>query len=98
MGSGYHFNYDTNDVNRGRDTAKIAGFPRFLQRVVDRISQLPVESIRSSSPLDQITVNSYRPGQGIPPHVDTHDAFENAILSLSLSDSVVMVPDKKKRR
>ena len=24
---------------------------------------------------DQLTVNDYMPGQGIPPHVDTHSPF-----------------------
>mmetsp|Transcript_35477 Transcript_35477/g.41041 ORF Transcript_35477/g.41041 Transcript_35477/m.41041 type:complete len:119 (+) Transcript_35477:502-858(+) len=25
---------------------------------------------------DQLTVNDYQPGQGIPPHIDTHSPFE----------------------
>jgi len=25
---------------------------------------------------DQLTVNDYIPGQGIPPHIDTHSPFE----------------------
>uniref|UniRef100_A0A914YMK0 tRNA (carboxymethyluridine(34)-5-O)-methyltransferase n=1 Tax=Panagrolaimus superbus TaxID=310955 RepID=A0A914YMK0_9BILA len=37
---------------------------------------------------DQITVNRYRPGQSIPMHVDTHSAFEEPILSLSLQSSI----------
>ncbi|XP_076002681.1 tRNA (carboxymethyluridine(34)-5-O)-methyltransferase alkbh8 isoform X2 [Genypterus blacodes] len=39
---------------------------------------------------DQLTVNLYMSGQGIPPHVDTHSAFEDTILSLSLGSKVVM--------
>ncbi|XP_030560182.1 alkylated DNA repair protein alkB homolog 8 [Drosophila novamexicana] len=39
---------------------------------------------------DQLTVNEYEPGQGIPPHVDTHSAFVDPILSLSLQSDVVM--------
>jgi alkylated DNA repair protein alkB family protein 8 len=39
---------------------------------------------------DQITVNEYLPGNGIPPHVDTHSAFENLIASLSLLSDTVM--------
>ncbi|XP_073844888.1 tRNA (carboxymethyluridine(34)-5-O)-methyltransferase alkbh8 [Musca autumnalis] len=39
---------------------------------------------------DQLTVNAYEPGQGIPPHVDTHSAFLDPILSLSLESDVVM--------
>ncbi|XP_077070995.1 tRNA (carboxymethyluridine(34)-5-O)-methyltransferase ALKBH8 isoform X2 [Siphateles boraxobius] len=39
---------------------------------------------------DQLTVNQYQSGQGIPPHVDTHSAFEDTILSLSLGAKTVM--------
>ncbi|XP_028275349.1 alkylated DNA repair protein alkB homolog 8 isoform X2 [Parambassis ranga] len=39
---------------------------------------------------DQLTVNQYEAGQGIPPHVDTHSAFEDTILSLSLGAKTVM--------
>ncbi|XP_055907239.1 alkylated DNA repair protein alkB homolog 8 [Eupeodes corollae] len=39
---------------------------------------------------DQLTVNEYMPGHGIPPHVDTHSAFIDPILSLSLESDVVM--------
>nr|XP_026646498.1 alkylated DNA repair protein alkB homolog 8 isoform X2 [Zonotrichia albicollis] len=39
---------------------------------------------------DQLTVNQYEPGQGIPPHTDTHSAFEDEIISLSLGAEIVM--------
>lgn len=39
---------------------------------------------------DQLTVNQYMPGHGIPPHVDTHSAFLDPIFSLSLESDVVM--------
>jgi alkylated DNA repair protein alkB family protein 8 len=39
---------------------------------------------------DQLTVNQYQPGQGIPSHCDTHSIFEDAIISLSLGSSIVM--------
>lgn len=39
---------------------------------------------------DQLTVNRYEPGHGIPAHCDTHSCFENPIISLSLVSSVVM--------
>jgi alkylated DNA repair protein alkB family protein 8 len=39
---------------------------------------------------DQLTVNQYAPGGGIPPHVDTHSAFEHSIASISLGSDVVM--------
>lgn len=39
---------------------------------------------------DQLTVNKYLPGQGIPPHTDTHDCCTGTILSLSLGSGVTM--------
>ena len=26
---------------------------------------------------DQLTINNYKPGDGIPPHIDTHSPFED---------------------
>lgn len=39
---------------------------------------------------DQLTINEYHPGQGIPHHVDTHSAFEEAIVSVSIMGDTVM--------
>lgn len=39
---------------------------------------------------DQLTVNKYEPGNGIPSHCDTHSVFEDPIISLSLGSSIVM--------
>lgn len=39
---------------------------------------------------DQLTVNRYEPGNGIPAHCDTHSCFEDPIVSLSLGSSVDM--------
>ena len=39
---------------------------------------------------DQLTINDYMPGQGIPPHVDTHSPFEEIFASLSLKSGVTM--------
>ncbi|CAG9808171.1 unnamed protein product [Chironomus riparius] len=39
---------------------------------------------------DQLTVNKYERGSGIPAHCDTHSVFEDPIISLSLSASIVM--------
>jgi alkylated DNA repair protein alkB homolog 8 len=35
-------------------------------------------------------LNDYLPGQGIPPHVDTHSPFEEVFVSLSLKSGVTM--------
>lgn len=39
---------------------------------------------------DQCTVNDYMPGQGIPPHVDTHSPFEEVFAALSLKSGATM--------
>lgn len=39
---------------------------------------------------EQLTVNRYEAGHGIPSHCDTHSFFEDPIISLSLSASTVM--------
>ena len=45
---------------------------------------------------DQLTVNRYNPGEGIPPHVDTHSAFTHIIASLSLGSTTVMTFRRQK--
>ncbi|KAG5882107.1 hypothetical protein JTB14_016870 [Gonioctena quinquepunctata] len=56
-----------------------------------------INNVNKDKPLEegippeyQLTINHYSPGQGIPHHVDTHSAFEDPILSLSLHSPVVM--------
>lgn len=39
---------------------------------------------------DQLTINEYMPGAGIPPHVDSHSPFEEIFVSLSLNSDTVM--------
>ncbi|XP_009290865.1 tRNA (carboxymethyluridine(34)-5-O)-methyltransferase ALKBH8 isoform X1 [Danio rerio] len=81
---GYEFRYDNNNVDK--DKPLPGGLPvecdALLQRCLagGHISVLP----------DQLTVNQYQSGQGIPPHVDTHSPFEDTILSLSLGAKTVM--------
>ncbi|KAJ8602346.1 hypothetical protein CTAYLR_004230, partial [Chrysophaeum taylorii] len=38
----------------------------------------------------QCTVNEYEPGQGIAPHVDTHGAFDDGIVALSLGSGTAL--------
>ncbi|XP_052003424.1 alkylated DNA repair protein alkB homolog 8-like isoform X1 [Xyrauchen texanus] len=81
---GYEFRYDNNNVDK--DKPLPGGLPVECDALLQKcladglISVLP----------DQLTVNQYQSGQGIPPHVDTHSAFEDTILSLSLGAKTVM--------
>ncbi|XP_021346213.1 alkylated DNA repair protein alkB homolog 8-like [Mizuhopecten yessoensis] len=81
---GYEFKYGINDVDV--DDPLPQGVPDICQELLGRalktghVKYLP----------DQVTVNKYQPGQGIPPHVDTPAAFEDGIMSLSLGSQVLM--------
>ncbi|XP_006822083.1 tRNA (carboxymethyluridine(34)-5-O)-methyltransferase alkbh8-like [Saccoglossus kowalevskii] len=81
---GYEFRYDNNNVDK--DKPLHDGIPAALRKIIDDI--MATQNIQHGP--NQITVNQYQPGQGIPPHIDTHSAFEGEIISLSLGSNVIM--------
>ncbi|KAI1893935.1 hypothetical protein AGOR_G00128770 [Albula goreensis] len=81
---GYEFRYDNNNVDK--DKPLPGGLPKICDALLERCLKENHIDIRP----DQLTINQYEPGQGIPPHVDTHSAFEDTILSLSLGAKTVM--------
>ncbi|XP_017286518.1 alkylated DNA repair protein alkB homolog 8 [Kryptolebias marmoratus] len=81
---GFEFRYDNNNVDK--DKPLPAGLPEECVPVLERC----LKDGHISIVPDQLTVNQYESGQGIPPHVDTHSAFEDTILSLSLGAKTVM--------
>eukprot|EP00762_Andalucia_godoyi_P005202 ANDGO_03949.mRNA.1 Uncharacterized protein L905 len=72
------------------------GLPMFpgLQDVLDMIAN-DHSYQRPWDVADQVTVNDYEPGHGIPPHVDTVDAFEDCIISISLRSPIIMEFEKQ---
>ncbi|KAJ3161441.1 Alkylated DNA repair protein alkB 8 [Geranomyces michiganensis] len=81
---GYRFDYVRTTVDRDASTAE--AMPIWAERVIAAyLKMFPAADVP-----DQLTVNEYEPGAGIPPHTDTHSAFGDAILSLSLNGGVVM--------
>lgn len=78
---GPHFDYTTFAVSSSESTPP----PTYLTRLLDR---LPIRDERDVP--DQYTLQYYPPGTGIPPHVDTHSAFEESIYSLSFGASTAM--------
>jgi alkylated DNA repair protein alkB family protein 8 len=78
---GPHFDYTTFAVSKTASTPP----PEYLTRLLDR---LPARDDRDIP--DQYTIQYYPPGTGIPPHVDTHSAFEETIYSLSFGASTRM--------
>lgn len=80
---GYEFRYDTNKVDPDNPITPIPESYKFL---LNRFKKHNC----GIYDYDQLTINHYLPGQGIPPHIDTHSPFEDTILSLSLGSSCVM--------
>lgn len=77
---GPHFDYTTFAVSKSHTPP-----PAYLTRLLDR---LPFQGERDIP--DQFTIQYYPPGTGIPPHVDTHSAFEESLYSLSFGASIPM--------
>lgn len=76
---GYHFDYTT----FGASDTRFTPVPDYITNFLPR---LPIQN-----PLpDQFTVQYYPPGSGIPPHVDTHSMFGEALYSLSFGSAVAM--------
>ncbi|VDO40736.1 unnamed protein product [Onchocerca flexuosa] len=80
---GFEFNYDDNMACEHPSPNSI---PSACQPIIDRMLDA---GIFREKP-DQVTVNIYEPGNGIPSHVDTHSAFSDTIASLSLLSDLVM--------
>ncbi|XP_003486535.2 alkylated DNA repair protein alkB homolog 8 isoform X1 [Bombus impatiens] len=80
---GYEFQYNSNKVDPDKPIIPIPENYRFLKTLFKKYHDAPYE-------YDQLTINHYLPGQGIPPHIDTHSAFEDSILSLSLGSACIM--------
>eukprot|EP00040_Diaphanoeca_grandis_P040055 m.261097 g.261097 ORF g.261097 m.261097 type:complete len:314 (-) comp41293_c0_seq1:38-979(-) len=80
---GYAYDYDI----QGSDYSKpIDPFPELLQKLVNK---LVTTNILTEVP-NQITLQEYTPGQGIPPHIDTVWAFGSEVTSISLLSHCVM--------
>ncbi|XP_036331330.1 alkylated DNA repair protein alkB homolog 8 [Rhagoletis pomonella] len=88
---GYEFIYGENNVDPTKPlNVNIPKDCEFLwSRLKSEVAMLGLPAWDWEAP-EQLTVNIYQPGQGIPPHVDTHSAFLEPILSLSLCSDVVM--------
>ncbi|XP_045872544.1 alkylated DNA repair protein alkB homolog 8 isoform X1 [Meles meles] len=81
---GYEFHYENNNVDK--DKPLPGGLPDIWDSILEKWLK---EGFIKHKP-DQLTVNQYEPGRGIPAHIDTHSAFEDEIVSLSLGSEIVM--------
>lgn len=95
---GYKFIYGINSVN---PEEKLTPIPELLLKPLERTEFRQFEAAchidLTAHPLglagdyfDQVTVNEYKPGAGIPPHIDSHAPFEEALVSISLLSDIVM--------
>lgn len=80
---GFYFNeenevvrvFDHNKQSLVEDSSIAQGMKNYYEQIGD---------------FDQLTVNDYVPGQGIPPHIDTHSPFEEVFCSISLNSEATM--------
>ena len=86
MHFGYEFIYGTNTIDSSKP---INHFPEVFKKLLDKLNEDVVKKC-GQQPFDQCTVNDYAPGQGIPPHVDSHSPFEEVFVAISLLSGVVM--------
>lgn len=81
---GFEFKYNINNVDTSEPLPD--QIPDCCRNLFERLKETSFSNFKP----DQLTVNCYKPGQGIPSHVDTHSAFEDPIMSLSLLSPVIM--------
>jgi hypothetical protein len=72
---GYEFNYIEKKVEKLSEINSIPDFCKILP---------------FHHEFDQLTVNEYLTGEGIKPHVDSHDSFDSKIYIVSLGSDVIM--------
>lgn len=81
---GYAFDYGTRDANE-----RCEAIPSLALEILKRLRSDMI-GYQSAIRCDQVTVNEYPRGTGLAPHVDTHSAFGETILSLTLEGCAVM--------
>jgi alkylated DNA repair protein alkB family protein 8 len=78
---GFKFQYGSNKVDK---SPLSSGIPVEMGTLINKFMEFGL-----AKP-NQLTVNYYAPGQGIPLHIDTHSSFEDEIISVSLGSDIVM--------
>ncbi len=81
---GYEFQYGTNDCDESKPLE--AKIPSICDKLLEKCLKKNLIHVKP----DQMTVNLYETGQGIPPHVDNINSFDSYIMSLSLLSNAVM--------
>lgn len=84
---GYEFIYGSNNVNPNN---KLGPLPEWVQPTQRKLEEYTDKVNGAGVGLDQLTVNDYNPGDGIPPHVDAITPFEEAFAAVSMGTGSVM--------
>lgn len=91
---GHTFLYENIDIDKS--VGAVPPIPAFLHPLITRIRTAIATSASDpnsddvSDFVDQLTVNEYKPGEGIGTHVDRHSAFTNRVIVLSLGSGIEM--------
>lgn len=80
---GYKYDYKSKIISKNNYIGKL---PDFCKEILIRIKENKI----SENDFDQLIVNEYKPGQGISPHVDHTEFFEDGIISISLGSNCFM--------
>ena len=105
-----YFN-ERNNINqimlfeRGSAGFSSSGLPKYLQSLLETLAELlepnlPAEVFKLLFPSEftkarQAIINLYRPGEGISPHIDLLQRFDDGIIGVSLQSGCVMKFAKK---
>ncbi len=84
---GYEFVYGHNNVNPNN---KLGPLPEWIQPVQHKLEMETDKINGEGKGLDQLTINDYMPGDGIPPHIDAISPFEEAFAAVSMLSGSVM--------
>ena len=84
---GYEFIYGSNNVNPNN---KLGPLPDWIRPTQTNLEAYTDKINGAGVGLDQLTVNDYSPGDGIPPHVDAISPFEEAFAAVSMGTGSVM--------
>lgn len=80
-----HYGYIYDYTSKGA-TEETTPIPDWCEFIIERLMKMNILTTRP----DQLIINEYLPGQGIYPHVDNIESFEDGIVSISLASSIIM--------
>jgi len=82
---GYRFQYGSNDVDLTSPLSD-AGLPSFAKKLIQKLMATGYLTFEPN----QLTINKYEPGDGIPAHIDNPSAFDEIISTISLGSVTVL--------